>query len=275
MMRIYLFLLFYLSLQGAYGQDGRRAFSSPYETTWVDGVISAGGIGLSYWGIRLMQDKDGVGEAEIQRINANLKAAKAEIPAIDRWAAGKYSEQADKLSNIPFYTSFGLPLLFLADERTRSHALQIGLLYLETMAITGALFTQTNARVERNRPNVYNLGAGEEVRMDDKSKNAFYGGHTVATASATFFVAKVFNDFFPNSPAKPYVWTGAAVVPAFVGYLRLEAGKHFLTDNLIGYALGAGAGILVPHLHKQNRHLSLSPGRDIYGNNTIRLRYRF
>ena len=46
------------------------------------------------------------------------------------------------------------------------------------------------------------------------------------------FTAKVFNDFNPDSPARPFVWAGAVAVPAYVGYLRTKAGKHFLTDNI-------------------------------------------
>ena len=252
-----------------------RAPSSPYETSWVDGVVVAGGVGLSYWGLSLMKDKNALTEAEIRSIDADLAAAKEKIPAFDRWSAGYYNLQAKKISDIPFYASFGMPLLLLANKQIRQDAPQIGLLYLETMAITGALFAQTNGRVNRIRPSVYNPDAGDDVRMDDKGQNAFYGGHTTATAAATFFAAKVFNDYFPYSPARPYVWTGAALVPTFVAYLRLRAGKHFLSDNLLGYAIGAGTGILVPHLHKRSSHLSLSPGLDLYGNRTINFEYRF
>jgi membrane-associated phospholipid phosphatase len=57
------------------------------------------------------------------------------------------------------------------------------------------------------------------------------------------------------------VWAFAAAVPATVGYYRLKAGKHFLSDNILGYAMGAAAGILVPQLHKKtnNSGLSISP----------------
>lgn len=271
---ILFFVAVFLWIPESFGQD-HYSFSSPYKTSWADGVISAGGIGLSYWGLTIMKDKEAVSQAEIERIDSDFEAAKAELPGIDRWAAGNYNERAEQISDIPFYASFGLPLLFLADERTRSNAPQIGLLYLETMAITGALFAQTNGRVSRIRPSVYNPDAGDGVRLDDKSKNAFYGGHTSATAAATFFTAKVFNDFFPNSPAKPYVWAGAIAIPATVGYLRLEAGKHFLSDNVIGYLVGAGAGFLVPHLHKRNGRLSVFPGQDLYGNSTVNFNYRF
>ncbi|WP_017732831.1 phosphatase PAP2 family protein [Nafulsella turpanensis] len=250
---------------------------SPYETSWVDGAISAAGVGLSYWGLRLMMKKKAVTEEELQWMDANPEAARADIPFFDRWAIDFYvpEARANQISDIPFYASFGLPFLFLADERTRSDAGQIGLLYLETMAITGALFAQVNGRVNRKRPNVYSPEASMEIRRDDKSQNSFYGGHITATAAATFFTAKVFNDYFPDSPAKPYVWAGAAAVPALVGYYRMRAGKHFLSDNLIGYAIGAGVGILVPHLHKEVENLSLSPGQTLQGASTIRFRYRF
>jgi len=53
----------------------------------------------------------------------------------------------------------------------------------------------------------------------------------------------------------------AAAVPAAVGYFRMEAGKHFLTDVLLGYSIGATVGVLVPELHKKagGRGLSVLP----------------
>ncbi len=253
----------------------QEVHTSPYNTSWVDGVISAGGIAASYWGLTIMKDKKAVSAEELRLIDADMAAARARIPAFDRWAAGNYNLKAKNISDIPFYGSFGLPFLLLAHEHTRQNAPQIGLLYLETMSITGALFAQVNGRVNRIRPSVYNQTAGDDVRLDDKGKNSFYGGHVTATAAATFFAAKVFNDYFPNSWAKPYIWAGAAIVPASVGFLRLKAGKHFLSDNLIGYAIGAGAGILVPHLHKRNSNISLIQRNDFFGNTTFGLQCRF
>lgn len=266
-----LFSLFVYSLNAQQAQK----HPSPYKTSWKDGAISAAGIGLSYWGLTLMKDKEAVSKAEIRQIDADLEAARAEIPFFDRWAAGYHNEGAERISDFPFYGSFGLPLLFLADERTRANAPQIGLLYLETMAITGALFTQVNGRVSRKRPSVYSQVAGPEIRMDDKSQNSFYGGHVAATAAATFFTAKIFNDYFPDSPVRPYIWAGAAAIPAAVGVLRVRAGKHFLSDNVLGYALGAATGILVPHLHKRSSAVRISSGQGVYGSHMLRLQYRF
>ena len=61
----------------------------------------------------------------------------------------------------------------------------------------------------------------------------------------------MFHDFNPGSAAEPFVWGAAALIPAAVAYYRIEAGKHFLSDNIVGYTLGATMGVLVPQLHKK------------------------
>ena len=66
----------------------------------------------------------------------------------------------------------------------------------------------------------------------------------------SFLTAKMYHDFYPESDARPYVWASAALIPAITGYLRVRGGKHYLTDVLVGYGVGAAIGILVPQLHK-------------------------
>ena len=65
-------------------------------------------------------------------------------------------------------------------------------------------------------------------------------------ATFSFFTAKVFSDTNPNSKLRPWVWSSAALLPAVTGYLRVKGGKHFPTDVIVGYAVGAAIGILVP-----------------------------
>ena len=245
----------------SFGQDT----DSPYRTSLkVDAPIIAAGMGLSYYGLTIMQDKEGLTEEEALLQNKN------EVNRFDRFSAGWHSESAKKTSDIPFYGSFALaPALMLFNDNIRGKAGQVFVLYVETMAITGAFFTMTNGLVPRDRPLTYS----PEVPLSDKTRanaqNSFYAGHTAAAASATFFAAKIFHDFHPDSPARPYVWAAAAALPAGVGYLRLRAGKHFLSDNMLGYAMGAAAGILVPQLHKKTNttNISLIPvsGRDYSG----------
>lgn len=246
--------LFFLIINLNFPAFGQQK-ESPYETDlWKDGAFITAGIGLNVLGLVLVQNKD---ELSLEELN-NL--SEEDIWGIDRWAAGNFSERANSDSYIPMYGAFALPFTLLLNKNERSHAGQISVLFIETMATTGALFTITAGLVEKSRPLVYNPSLSNETRMANDEQRSFFAGHTAATAAATFFAAKVYNDFNPDSPYKPVVWGMAAAIPATVGYLRIRAGKHFLTDNLIGFAVGAASGILIPEIHKKtNEKIDIYP----------------
>jgi len=218
---------------------------SPYKIHFIDAPVIAAGIGLSVYGVHLIDTKDPLSEEKLATMSKN------DIPFFDRGNAGYYSPTADNNSYIPFYTSFAMPVaILLINKNERHNAGQILVMYLETMSITGALFTLSAGTIDRSRPLVYGTKASLDKRLDANSQRSFYAGHTAATAAASFFAAKVFADFNPDSKAKPYIWALAATLPAITGYFRYQAGMHFLSDNIIGYVIGAGTGILVPQLHK-------------------------
>ncbi|UOQ70120.1 phosphatase PAP2 family protein [Hymenobacter cellulosilyticus] len=200
-----------------------------------------------------MQQKEGLNEAELAALS------KDDVPKFDRFVAGKYSERAQTISDFFCYGSLvAAPGLLALNPDIRGHYGQVAVLYLETMLTTSAIFTSTVGNVYRYRPFLYGTQGTARERSSKISTNSFFAGHTAHAATATFFAAKVFHDFNPDSPAQPYVWGAAAVIPAVVGYYRLEAGKHFLSDNLVGYAVGATVGVLVPQLHKTSRAKGLS-----------------
>lgn len=221
---------------------------SPYTTKFkVDGPVIAAGLGLSALGLNFIQNKDALTDADL------LTKTKDQVNKFDRFAAGNFSEQANDDSYLPFYVSFAMPVVSLLNKNIGKKSGQVMVLYLETMAATGALYTMSAGLIARPRPLVYSpTEASADKRKSNDSQRSFFAGHTAATAAASFFAAKVFADFNPNSKAKPYVWAAAALLPASVGYMRLKAGQHFLSDNIVGYGVGMAAGILVPHFHKKN-----------------------
>ncbi len=227
--------------------------SSPYRTSFLkDGSITAGLAVLSGTGLYLVQQKSGLTNAQLAALDRN------DIPKIDRFAAGKYSERAQTISDIFCYPTLLIaPGLLVLNPEARGRYGQVLGLYLQTMVANNAIFTMTVGNVYRYRPYLYGTEGGGR-RNGEIATNSFFGGHTANTAAATFFAAKVFHDFNPGSSAEPYVWGAAALVPAAVGYYRIEAGKHFLTDNIVGYAVGATVGILVPQLHKAGRGRGVS-----------------
>lgn len=238
--------------------------SSPYEWDWTrDGIWTGLGLAGSVGGFLLIQNKEGLTESEL----AEIVAKQENINFMDRWVAGNYSEDASKLSDIPFGVSFAVPFALLLDDGANEHAGQLFGIYIESLATTAALFTMTAGLVNRNRPYVYNDELDLNDRLSAKGQRSFYSGHVAAAATATFFTAKVYSDFNPEAEGKVWIWTGAAVVPGLVGYLRMEAGQHFLTDVLLGYGLGAVTGYFVPELHKsKNDAMSFYP---VGGENTV------
>ena len=236
--------------------------SSPYEWKWVrDGIWTGAGLAGAAIGLHLIKEKDDLTEEEFQRDYVdNLQATIDNINGIDRWAAGNHSESASKLSDIPFAVSFAAPFALLFDDGINDHTGQFLGLYLETLATTATMYTLTAGLVNRSRPYVYSEKASDDRRMKNNGQRSFYAGHVAASATATFFAAKVYSDYYPDSSAKTWMWAGAAAIPAGVAYLRIEAGQHFLTDVVLGYVLGAATGILVPELHKRkNDNIQLYP----------------
>ncbi len=237
-------------------KEGR--YPSPYKTSWkVDAPIIVAGIGLTALGTQLIANKRNLTASEVRA------KTKDNLPFFDRGNAGYYSKKADEDSYVPFHASFAWPVvMLLANKNERHNAFQVAALYVETMAVTGTLFTMATGTVYRSRPYVYDPtftnGVDLEGRMDNDAHRSFFAGHTAATAAASFFTAKVFSDFNPDSKLKPVVWAVAAATPALVGYLRYKAGMHFLSDNLLGYAIGAAAGIYIPQLHKMDKMKNLS-----------------
>jgi membrane-associated phospholipid phosphatase len=254
MKRLFASLLLLVQLSyNAFAQSDTTSITAPYKTRFaVDAPIIVGGMALSGLGLYLISNKSKISDETLASLSKN------DVNKFDRFSAGYYDPEAKAFSNIPFYGSFVAPLFLLADKDVRSKSGQVFTLYLETMAITGTFYAMTVGNVDRYRPLVYKTDDPGNAdlshdRHSKNSRNSFFAGHTAASASACFFTAKIFNDFNPDSKWKPIVWGAAAAVPALVGYNRLKAGKHFLSDNLIGYAVGSSIGILVPHFHKKGK----------------------
>jgi len=254
------------------GSEQTEKFTSPYSTSFKkDAPIIAGGVGLTALGVYLIQNKKDLTVEEL------IHKTKGGIPFFDRGSAGFYSKKANDASYIPFEVSFAMPVvMMLFNKNERQKFGQIFALYTETMAITGSMFTIAAGAINRSRPLVYGSAAPLSFRLAAKSQRSFHAGHTAASAAACFFAARVFQDFNPDSKAKPYVWAIAAMVPVVTGYLRYKAGMHFLSDNVLGYIIGAGTGILIPKWHKTKmfKNLSIVPATG-YNNKGISINYHF
>jgi hypothetical protein len=179
---------------------------------------------------------------------------KENVNSFDRWAAGNWDEKVDKFSYIPFYAAMPLPLLLFLDKDIRRDAGKISLMYLEAISITGFFYTGSTYLTDRYRPFAYNTSLDIHKRTDGGAKNSFLAGHLAVVATSTFFTAKVYSDYHPESKVKWLFYTGATAATAWMAYMRLRSGHHFPSDIAAGLVLGVGSGLLVPTFHK-NRAL--------------------
>jgi membrane-associated phospholipid phosphatase len=247
--------------------------SSPYVTSFKkDGVIILGSAAVTVLGYTLIKDKHDLSLAQL----ATKK--KDNLLFMDRWVAGNYSEQANKDSYILFNASYVYPLLIaLVNKNEHKRWGQVTTLFIETVTVTGAMYTLAAGLVYKSRPYVYGDAAPVDLRLSKGAQRSFYGGHVATTAAASFFTARVFQEFNPHSKLQPYLWIGAAALPALMAYERMRAGYHFLSDCLLSYGIGAATGLLIPDMHKNKhfRNVSILPNiEEKQGGITVNYRFR-
>jgi membrane-associated phospholipid phosphatase len=244
-------LLLFLSLSISFSISGQK--TSPYKLRLgVDLPIILAGSGLSYAGLQILRNKPHLDSAKV----ASLK--QSDINRFDRGATRHYDHNASNLADFNLYASFASPTLLLINAPVRNEYLKVGALYLETMAVMGVAYTWVVGHTHRIRPYVYNPDVPFQKKLGRGTTNSLFAGHPASAAAATFFVAKVFADYNPDSKLKPFIWTAAIVPPAVVAYFRYRQGQHFPTDILVGIPLGAFIGIIIPQLHRTSNKTNLS-----------------
>jgi len=240
----------------------------------VDIPVTAACGGWTFYMLSQVYSKDTIPVSTVAALN------KDDLNGFDRWAAGKYNPGMDNASDYLFYGSLPLPALLFIDKKIRKDAAKIGLMYLEAFTITGTMYTSATYFVDRYRPETYTTQLTPEEKTSGNFKNSFFAGHVSVVSTATFFMAKVYSDYHPESKWKWAFWAGAGVATGTMIYMRHEAGKHFPTDLALGTAVGVLSGVLVPHFHKYKdpakQTWRIGPSVNPYGDGMgLSLSYRF
>lgn len=267
-MRHLLFLLlFALSLPTALGA---QSSSGPYHLS-LKRELLIGGAGATALGLgTLLQNQL---DADRPLLASLSLTSYEEVNAFDRLGTQNGSKRARLWSDQTRDAGIGIGSLLLFGRATRRDAGKLAILYTETMLLTSGLTNLTKTSFRRSRPYVFAPDWDPDRPLTSGDRASFLSGHTSLSAAGSFFFATVFSDYYPGSKLKRYVWGAAVTIPAVTGYLRVRAAKHFPTDVIAGYALGAGIGYLVPTLHKKKvlpKGMTFAPaGGGVY------LSYRF
>lgn len=210
------------------------------------GVTLGVGIFTTALGYSLEHRAEPITEAELNNLNTQ------NINAIDQGSALNYSSTANQLSDVTAGIAIAAPLSLLASKQVRGEWLPIGIMAAETFFITYGVTSVTKGSVLRLRPIAYNPQVPLEERTNADNRLSFFSRHASLATAATFFGATVFSDLHPDSKLKPWVWTGAAILPVITCVQRVQSGQHFPTDVMAGYAFGGLMGWLIPTLHKSD-----------------------
>jgi len=174
------------------------------------------------------------------------------VSAVDRWSIGLRSAFAGLLSDI---LVVAVPLaglaLDLADEPDRAFW-QDAAVALEAYSLQVVVLTLTKFAVRRPRPFVYDESLPVQERSGRDSTLSFFSGHT----STAFVSAVAFAETYRRrheGASVVAVYAGGLTLATLVGACRILAGKHFLTDVLVGALVGTSLGLLVPALHARAR----------------------
>ncbi|MDR6340985.1 membrane-associated phospholipid phosphatase [Filimonas zeae] len=228
---------------------------------WWELPAAGGAVLLSSAGFRKLEKVSSMTTDEVLALNPN------DVNGFDRPVIfhdpSKYANaqsKSDLFLNISIFT----PAILALDKKVRKDWMELLSLYLASHAVDNALYFAAAFSTRRPRPFLYNKDVPIEERVGDNKSNSFFSGHTGFATTSTFFLVKVYTDYHNIKGWKRLGLYGLATVPAgLVGFYRMESGRHFRTDVLLGFVAGAASGILVPELHrikkKSGKAMAFSP----------------
>jgi membrane-associated phospholipid phosphatase len=159
---------------------------------------------------------------------------------------------ADAASNVTLVLmpllAIGGTALAAAHDGVPGNIGEDALLVAEASVVAGDLTQLTKLLVGRERPFVHALAPEDKALTRQPADNnlSFFSGHaseTFALASASGTIATM-----RGYRWAPVVWSVGGVVAAVTAYLRIAADKHWLTDVVVGAAVGAGVGFALPYV---------------------------
>jgi membrane-associated phospholipid phosphatase len=118
------------------------------------------------------------------------------------------------------------------------------------MSINYGFNATTKSIISRNRPLAYNKNTSDKMLSDPDTKFSFYSGH-----SSSAFASAVFNSILlsemPQTTLRD-IGIGLNLANATaIATLRVLAGKHFLSDVVVGAVIGSGIAYIITEVHRE------------------------
>jgi len=183
------------------------------------------------------------------------------VNELDRVSIGWHSKPARTASDILLGMNLVLPVMLDLIDVAASRPPDALRGYLQDLLILSEVFVVNSGinglfkyAVRRPRPFLYDTDMDAfslSDRQDVDSGLSFYSGHSssafaMATAGSYLFTLR-----HPRSKWVIPIWIFSEALAATTASMRVLAGKHFITDVLVGAVMGSAVGLLIPYLHRR------------------------
>ena len=247
-------VLFLIPTSNTLAQKNRDSTKIYKVNPWINTGITVLGSYTNAIGIKRLLDKS---DTQLEEV---LALSEDDVPFFDQYALSRDVSKKDKFhdySNYGMISTFFSPVLLVFDKKARPHLIDILTMYGKTQAISANIYSYSPLGptvIRRFRPISYYDNVSIEDRISGRRTNSWYSGHVSTTATGSFFLAKVLDDYHPEwGQNKWWLYGAAAIPPILVGYFRVNHLVHFPSDVLGGILVGAATGILIPHFDKKRQ----------------------
>ena len=203
----------------------------------------------------------------------------------DKPLAGRYSEGADQASDIGTVLAVApLTVGAIAWYQGASNGTEFAtftLMFAQAIAIGNGINLAIRSLEIWPRPYMYASSANSDPSASSgstssatlKAKEAkaeaygsFFSGHATAAFTVATFTDQWFRTAYPHSPYTGIVRATAYSLAGIESILRVAAGKHYVTDVVVGALVGTGVSIGILELHKnRNENFSVWAGPGVAG----------
>lgn len=124
-----------------------------------------------------------------------------------------------------------------------------GVIVAESAILASDVTNVVKGLVGRERPFVHALAAAD--KPDTQEANlSFFSGHSSLTMSLAVSAGTIAS--LRGYKLAPLVWGGGVGLSLTTGYLRIAADRHWATDVVTGWLVGAAFGVAIPYyLHRR------------------------
>jgi membrane-associated phospholipid phosphatase len=161
------------------------------------------------------------------------------------------TRRADILSTVDAYVVapiVGLGLLIASDHGAGlPRFIDDSVTVLETVAISELVVQALKFSVGRQRPFAR---FGTDVVFEPDQNLSFPSGHSALGFAITASAGMVAH--WRGYWTEPYIWGAGLALSLSTEYLRMGADKHYLSDVVVGGAIGLAGGLLIPRLMRED-----------------------